>query len=153
MIVFDLKCGADHVFEGWFGSSSDFEDQRTKGMIACPFCGDTGVAKAVMAPNVGSKGNQSKSKQGVSVATTGSVETEKAKAFMAAVAKVQSEILSKSEWVGRDFDTKARAMDAGEIEKATIHGEVTKDEAKALIEDGIDVMPLPLPVIPPDKQN
>jgi hypothetical protein len=62
-------------------------------------------------------------------------------------------MLSKSEWVGRDFDSKARAMDAGEIDKATIHGEVSKDEAKALIEDGIGVMPLPFPVVPPSKRN
>ena len=58
MIVFDLRCGTGHVFESWFGSSVAYEEQRAGGMIACPICGDTGVAKAVMAPNVGAKGNR-----------------------------------------------------------------------------------------------
>lgn len=130
MIIFDVKCSVGHVFEGWFGSSADFEDQRAKSMIACPMCGDTKTEKAVMAPNVGNKGNQATSGSSMPIASTGGLDVEKAKAFMAAVAKVQGEILSKSKWVGREFDTKARAMDAGEMEKSIIHGEVTGTRQK-----------------------
>jgi len=58
MIVFDLKCGQGHVFEAWFGSSAAWEGQRAAGLVACPMCGSAEVEKAVMAPNVGAKGNQ-----------------------------------------------------------------------------------------------
>ena len=59
MIVFDLKCeGQGHVFEAWFGSSADYADQKERGLLACPFCGDTRIGKALMAPAVAAKGNQ-----------------------------------------------------------------------------------------------
>ena len=58
MIVFDLKCAAAHVFEAWFGSSADYDDQRARGLVQCPICGDGAVEKAVMAPNVAAKRNQ-----------------------------------------------------------------------------------------------
>ena len=58
MIVFDLRCSHDHVFEAWFGSSGAFEDQRERGLLSCPFCGDAEIGKAVMAPNIPAKGNR-----------------------------------------------------------------------------------------------
>ncbi len=154
MIVFDLKCCADHVFEAWFGNSAGFEDQRTRGLIACPFCGDTAISKAVMAPNIAAKGN---SKQEVlpavqPVASAPAAPSE-IKAFLAAAAAVQAKMLATSQWVGRSFADTARAMDAGDVPHATIHGEVTRDEAKALIDDGVAVTPLPFPVIDPARHN
>ncbi len=140
MIVFDLKCGAGHVFESWFGSSAGYEDQRTRGLIACPMCGDTDVAKAVMAPNVAAKGNQAPSPDVV-------------KAAMAAIAEAQSRALEKSEWVGVRFAEKARAMHEGTEPNALIHGQATRDEAKALIDDGVPVAPLLVPVVPPEARN
>ena len=68
MIVFDLKCGAGHVFEAWFGSSADYDSQRERGLIACPLCGDAQVGKAVMAPNVAAKGNRGGGGEGMPVA-------------------------------------------------------------------------------------
>ncbi len=154
MIVFDLKCSADHVFEAWFGSSDSYEDQRSRGLIACPFCGASDVTKAVMAPNIATKGNRAQEVL-PSVQPVASVPTAPAeiKAFLAAAVAVQAKMLEKSEWVGRSFADKARAMDAGETPHAIIHGEVTKDEAKALIEEGVAVTPLPFPVIDPAKHN
>ena len=157
MIVFDLQCGSHaHVFEAWFGSSDDYADQQERGLLACPICGDVTVSKAVMAPNVSAKGNArraSTSSQTVPVVKPDSPTAPEAKAMLAVLAKVQSEMLAKSTWVGRKFDSQARAMDAGEAPKASIYGEVTAQEAKALVEDGIGVMPLPLPVTPPEKLN
>ncbi len=156
MIVFDLQCaGGAHVFEAWFGSTSDFEAQQARGLIACPLCNDTQVMKAVMAPNVSAKGNtlpavQAHSAVPVAMPTPSAPE---AKAMLAALAKAQAAVLEKSTWVGRSFDTQARAMDAGEIDHAPIYGEVTPSEAKALVEDGIGVMPLPLPITPPKQLN
>lgn len=144
MIVFDLKCGAYHVFEAWFGSSADYEDQRTRNLIACPICGDAEIGKAVMAPNVAAKGNRA------SVPTT--VEPDP-KALMAALAAAQAKMLEGSQWVGMTFADKARAMHLGEEAPAPIHGQASIAEAKALIDEGVAVAPLPLPVVPPDQCN
>jgi hypothetical protein len=144
MIVFDLKCTHAHVFEAWFGSSTDYEDQRAGGLLSCPICGDPDIAKAVMAPNIPAKGNR---------APATPAATPDPKALMAALAQVQAKMLEGSQWVGMSFADKARAMHAGEETTAPIHGQASLAEAKALIEDGVPVAPLPLPVIPPDQRN
>ena len=151
MIVFDLKCDArGHVFEAWFGSSSAFDDQKARGLLICPLCGDTAVTKALMAPNIAAKGN---SQSVIPLAKPAEPDACEVKAMLSALADAQSKVLKTSTWVGRDFDKQARAMDAGETDKTSIHGEVSKAEAKALIEDGIGVMPLLLPVVPPEQCN
>jgi len=142
MIVFDLKCGGGHVFEAWFGSSADYADQQQRGLVDCPICGDRSIDKAVMAPAVGAKGNR---RQEVTPAAM--------KAAMAALAAAQSKALEGSEWVGASFAGRARAMHAGEEDRAPIHGQATIEEARALVEDGVPVAPLPLPVVPPDACN
>ncbi|QDX24582.1 DUF1178 family protein [Sphingomonas suaedae] len=144
MIVFDLKCGADHVFEAWFGSSADYEDQRTRNLLACPICGDAEIGKAVMAPNVAAKGNRA--------AASTKAEPDP-KAVMAALAAAQAKMLEGSQWVGMTFAEKARAMHLGEAAHAPIHGQASIAEAKALIDEGVPVAPLPLPVVPPDRCN
>ncbi|HEX8302600.1 DUF1178 family protein [Sphingomonas sp.] len=142
MIVFDLKCGSGHVFEAWFGSSSAFNEQRDGGLVACPICGDGEVEKAMMAPNIGAKGNQG---PGVPPAAM--------KAAMAALAAAQSKALENSTWVGTAFADKARSMHLGEAPAAQIHGQATADEARALAEEGVPVAPLPLPIVPPETCN
>ncbi len=157
MIVFDLKCGQGHVFEAWFANSEAFADQKAKGFLACPLCGAADIEKAVMAPNVAPKGNQRAETLPAAPMATSAPAAEPSpadvKALLETLAKAQAALLEKSEWVGRDFASKAWAMDAGEMDQALIHGQTTADEAKSLIEDGIAVVPLPFPVIPPDKQN
>lgn len=152
MIVFDLRCGDGHVFEAWFGSSGDYEDQKARNLLACPMCGDAAVEKAVMAPNVGAKGN-SRAEPAVPMTMQGAPQPAEVKAALAALAKAQAAILEKSQWVGRGFADQARAMHLGEAEHAPIHGEVTGDQAKALIDEGVPVAPLPFPVVPPEAQN
>ncbi|THD36804.1 MAG: DUF1178 family protein [Sphingomonas sp.] len=142
MIVFDLKCGKSHVFEAWFGSSADYEDQQARGLVDCPICGDRSIEKAVMAPAVGAKSNRQ-----------ADVSPAAMKAAMAALAAAQSKALEGSQWVGTAFAGRARAMHAGEEDHAPIHGQATIAEAKALAEDGVPVAPLPLPVVPPDACN
>ena len=152
MIVFDLRCDGGHVFEAWFGSSAAYEDQVARRLVACPLCGDTQIAKAVMAPNVAAKGNRARS------ATT-PVKAEPPpspaaiKAAMRALAAAQAKALDGSQWVGGAFAAKARAMHLGDEPTATIHGQATRAEARALVEDGVPIAPLPLPVIPPEASN
>lgn len=148
MIVFDLKCAQAHVFEAWFGSSADYEDQRGRGLLECPLCGDRQVGKAVMAPRLGSKVVEAE--PSVPVATGPAPEV---KAMLTAMAQLQAKMLEKSEWVGRRFADQARAIHLGERDAGAIHGQATLAEAKALADEGVDVMPLPFPVVPPDQRN
>jgi hypothetical protein len=154
MIVYDLACNEGHRFEGWFGSSADYEDQRTRGLLACPSCGSGEVAKAPMAPAVPSKGN---SRQEVLPPETQPMANtpmppEMRKA-LATLAKAQAEALKNSTWVGDKFAEETRKMHYGERDEAPIHGQASLAEAKALIEEGVPVAPLPFPVAPPDKLN
>lgn len=152
MIVFDLRCGNAHVFEAWFGSSDDYADQKARGMISCPMCGDAGIDKAVMAPNVSAKGNSRPEARNMPVAMP-EKSPDEVKAMLGLLAKAQAAMLEKSEWVGRDFADKARAMHLGETDTSAIHGEVSGDQARELIDEGIAVAPLPFPVVPPEAQN
>lgn len=155
MIVYDLACSQGHRFEGWFGSSGDFEDQRARGLLACPTCGASDVAKAPMAPAVPAKGNQRQDvlpAQASQPMANTPMQPEVQKA-LAALAKVQAEVLRNSTWVGDRFVEETRKMHYGEREEALIHGQASLAEAKALIEEGVPVAPLPFPVAPPEKLN
>jgi len=158
MIVFDLKCGHDHVFEAWFGSSTAFEEQRTRGLVTCPICGDSAVIKAVMASNIGTKGNSKTPRPPVPIAPpaavpTAPISTEAFKAALRSLATAQAKALESSQWVGRSFADRARAMHAGDEDPAPIHGQSTLAEARALIDDGVQVAPLLVPVVPPEALN
>jgi hypothetical protein len=149
MIVFDLRCSRAHVFEAWFGSSGAFEDQRARGLLSCPLCGDDDIGKAVMAPNIPAKGNR----QSAPVAQSEAPSPEVMKAAIRTLAEAQAKALEKSEWVGRAFADRARAMHAGETDHAPIHGEATAGEARALADEGVAIAPLPFPVVPPEAIN
>ena len=134
MIVFDLKCGNAHVFEAWFGSSADYEQQRERGLVRCPVCDDQNIGKAVMAPAVSSKSNQREGK--VPVATGGEA------AELARLLAMQRELEAQSDWVGPRFAEEARARhEAGRARP--VHGEASVAEVKSLVDDGVPVMPLP----------
>ena len=151
MIVFDLSCRLGHVFEVWFGSSADYEDQRKRRLVACPMCGATDVDKAVMAPNVAAKGNQAAPT--VPMRSGGEPTPAEMKAALAILAKAQAKLLEGSEHVGSRFASEARAIHEGDAPKRLIHGQATREEAKALIEEGVPVAPLPLPIVPPDRTH
>lgn len=153
MIVFDLKCGDGHVFEAWFANSEAFIDQQQRGLLACPICNSTHVEKAVMAPNVAPKGNQRSNAPSVPAVIENPASPPEVKEVLSKLAAMQAALLEKSEWVGRDFASKARAMDAGEIDQTLIHGQTTPEEARELLDEGIAVTPLLFPVVPPEKQN
>ena len=133
MIVFDLQCAAGcGTFESWFRSSADYDEQLDAGLVQCPVCQSASVAKAPMAPRVPRKGGGGP---------------------LAKLAALQTEMLKNSTWVGSEFTDTARAMHSGEIEPAIVHGNATIEQAKSLVEDGVPVAPLPLPVTPPNQVN
>ena len=149
MIVFDLCCGEGHRFEGWFGSSDEFADQRARGLVTCPQCGSPEVAKAPMAPAVPRKGNQRAAAQPVA----GGQPTPEALALFEKIARLQAEAIKSSTWVGEAFAEQSRRMHYGEQDAAPIHGRATADEARELADEGIPVAPLLIPVAPPDELN
>lgn len=153
MIVFDLTC-ADHGhrFEGWFASSEDFEAQQARALVTCPQCGCASVSKAPMAPAVPRKGNQT-SVQPATPPLAGGALPPEAQAMLARLAEFQAEAIKQSQWVGDKFADVSRAMHYGEQDPAPVYGQASVDEAKALVEEGIPVLPLPFPVAPPDKLN
>ncbi|HYG47789.1 MAG TPA: DUF1178 family protein [Allosphingosinicella sp.] len=141
MIIFDLRCeGQGHVFEAWFGSSQDYEEQRGRGLVACPVCGSAEIAKAPMAPAVPAKGNRAPS-------------PERVKDMLAAAATAQKRLLEASEAVGERFADEARAIHLGEAEARAIHGQATLAEAESLIDEGVPIAPLPFPVAEPGTEN
>jgi hypothetical protein len=166
VIIFDLKCVDDHVFEAWFGSSDDFKSQKARGLLCCPVCGKAEVSKAAMAPAVSAKSNQSRHKEVVvqsesqqlapgapDLPVVAGLDASKASELINKIAKVQADILKNSEWVGDKFADTARAMHYGETDAKPIHGEVGLDEARTLLEEGVEVAPLPLPVVSPKARN
>jgi hypothetical protein len=140
MIVFDLACGGGHVFEAWFGSQADYEGQKARGLVSCPSCGDGSIDKAPMAPRISTGG-----------AAGG--ETVDRQAMMRAMMAAQTELLARSEDVGRRFAEEARAIHTGDAEHRLIHGQASRDEAKALVADGVPVAPLPFPVRDKTRDN
>lgn len=152
MIVYDLACRAGHCFEGWFASSVDFDDQRERGLIVCPTCGADQVDKAPMAPAVPRKGNQLTASQPQQGMVSAPLPPEAAQ-VLAKLVEVQAQVLKQSRWVGNDFAEQSREIYYGERDAEVIHGQATLDEAKELIDEGIAVMPLLVPVAPPEELN
>lgn len=160
MIAFDLACkNGGHRFEGWFASSADYEVQRLGGLLACPVCGDKAVEKAVMAPNVGRKGNQAPSlpqkgegEDAVAVTNIPAMPPEMVE-MIGKIAEMQARMLEKSDWVGDRFADEARAIHYGDAPDRIIHGNATIDDARDLHDEGIPIAPLPLPFVPPDAKN
>jgi hypothetical protein len=133
LIVFDLSClDGGETFEAWFRSGADFEAQRSGGLVECPFCRSTNIAKAPMAPHLPKKGSTNP---------------------IARLAAAQAEMLKDSRWVGDEFTDTARAMHSGDAPPAQVHGNATLEQAKSLADDGVPVTPLPLPVVPPNQIN
>lgn len=157
MISFDLLCAGGHVFEAWFRSSADYESQRAAGKIHCPTCDEGSVSKAIMAPAVAPKGNRGRppaaGPDAVLMAAQGGEAAATLRRHIAALARAQRQALANSQWVGDSFAERARAIHYGESADAAIHGTADAGEARALIEEGVPVVPLLVPVVPPDRVN
>lgn len=163
MIVYDLTCeDGGHRFEGWFGSSRDFDDQQMRGLVACPHCGSGHVIKAVMAPRLTRKGNQRGHDKPAlpPVMTAPATASEppaalppEALAALRALATIQAEALKTSRWVGDAFAESARAMHYGERQVEAIHGQTTPEQARDLIEEGVTIAPVLFPLAPPEEIN
>ncbi|MGB3471983.1 MAG: DUF1178 family protein [Erythrobacter sp.] len=169
MIVFDLHCGRGHRFEGWFGSTGDYEQQLDRGLVSCPECGSGEIGKALMAPAVAAKGNTRHSAPqslrddtpmqggepapGKSESLANHVVPAELHQAMQKLAEAQAKALKNSTWVGSDFAKASREMHYGDREEAPIHGKASLQEAKELAEEGVPLAPLPFPVADPEELN
>jgi len=136
MIKYALQCDAAHEFEGWFGSSSDYDDQAARGLVDCPICGSRGVSKQIMAPAVA--GTKAQSSAPV-------VDPKMREMMMTAMGEVRRHVEDNFDYVGDAFAKEARAIHEGKSEERGIYGEASPTEVKALVEDGVRVAPLPPP--------
>lgn len=140
MKVLDLQCAQSHVFEGWFASEEDYASQRDRGLVACPLCGDTSATKMLSAPrlNLGSAPEQAAARQDVVSGPTEQV-------LQAAWLQTARHILAKTDDVGTRFAEEARKIHYGETPERAIRGQASREETQTLLEEGIAVLPLPLP--------
>jgi hypothetical protein len=167
MKVLDLQCQYAHSFEGWFGSEDDFQSQLARGLVECPLCGDATITKKLSAPRLNLSGSRDGTRaettinsvagqaSNTSVPPLSGVKNDNAgqamqvvmqnPQFQAAYLKMARKILASTEDVGNQFAQEARKIHYGEAHDRDIRGQATRDETLELLDEGIDVMPLPLP--------
>jgi len=143
MIRYALRCPKDHDFESWFQSADAYDALRGAGHVSCPVCGATEVEKSLMAPAVRPARRAGEPAKPTLSQPQNDVE--------AALAELRRQVEANSEYVGVNFVAEARRMHEGEIDQRSIYGEAKPEEARALLEDGVPVAPLPF--MPPRKAN
>ena len=160
MIHYQLRCSADHGFDGWFVDSAGFEQQAAAGLIACPRCGDVKVERALMAPAVPRKGAPARNRREPEPAAEASAPAAEAKLpakpdqtvasipgmpaeMRAMLQKLRAEVEARCDYVGNEFAAEARRIKSGEREGRGIYGETSPEEAEALAEEGIEVSRIP----------
>ncbi|MGJ7528618.1 DUF1178 family protein [Variovorax sp. GB1P17] len=146
MKVLDLRCTHGHGFEGWFASNEAFETQLAGGLVECPICGDTAIVKLLSAPRL-NLGN-AKAPQEPAAAAPASYSSSNSPASLSPEARwmrAVREVMAKTEDVGDRFADEARKMHYGEAEERGIRGQATPEQTEALLDEGIAVMPLPIP--------
>jgi len=162
MIHYNLRCKQGHAFESWFQSSSAYETQEKRKLVSCPVCGSTDVERAIMAPQIVSKKGRENPPSEPLPAPVTAPATEvippssptpllmaQERELRAKLRELRDHIVKNADNVGEKFPNEARKMHYGDIEHRPIYGEASPDEAKALIEEGVEVMPIP--TLPDDR--
>jgi hypothetical protein len=156
MIRYNLRCERGHAFESWFQSSSAYDSQVERKLVGCPSCGTTKVEKAIMAPQIGRKKRDGAATQqpeaaSSEVGTTLSTPLMMAqeRELRAKLKELRDHVVKNADNVGERFPNEARKMHYGDIEHRPIYGEASPEEARSLIDEGIEVTPLP--VLPDDR--
>jgi hypothetical protein len=158
MIRYALACDNGHDFESWFPSSASYDAQAERGLVECPLCGSAKVGKQLMAPALGRKGSLKAEPERPTVPPPSvpsapapmALLSEREQAIRAMLKAVREHVTKTADYVGDSFADEARKMHYGESEHRSIYGQANLNEAKALIEEGIEVHPIP---ILPDDRN
>jgi len=157
MIRYNLRCAKGHAFESWFQSSSAYESQEKRKLINCPACGSDKVERAIMAPQIVSQKRRDNAEPVPAPAPSTEVTAPASTPLMMAqerelrakLKELRDHIVKNADNVGERFPNEARKMHYGDIEHRPIYGEASPDEARSLIEEGVEVSPLP--VLPDDR--
>ena len=155
MIRYNLRCDAGHAFESWFQSSSAYESQEKRKLVNCPACGSTKVERAIMAPQIVSKKKDRAEPAPVSASTDVAAPAStplmmaQERELRAKLKELRDHIVKNADNVGERFPNEARKMHYGDIEHRPIYGEASPEEARSLIDEGVEVSPLP--VLPDDR--
>jgi hypothetical protein len=160
MIRYALRCERDHHFESWFQDSAAYDQQVKRKLVSCPVCESVKIEKAIMAPRIVGKKSRERApeqvEQAVAPATPAPAPTEATPLVMtqerelrAKLKELRDHIVKNADNVGDRFPNEARKMHYGEIEHRPIYGEASPEEAKSLIDEGVEVSPLP--VLPEDR--
>ncbi len=144
MKVLNLQCSALHRFEGWFASEEDYTSQLERGLLECPLCADKAVQKLPSAPRINLGASEAAAAPAASDRQS-LVAGDAAQALQAAYLQMARRIVNETEDVGPRFAEEARKIHYGETEERGIRGQASRKETEALLEEGITVMPLPLP--------
>jgi hypothetical protein len=150
MIRYNLRCEHGHAFESWFQSSSAYDSQVRRKLVTCAICGSAKVEKAIMAPQLAGtkkKGGAAPAPDPASPPTSLMMAPERE--LRAKLKELRDHIVKNADNVGERFPEEARKMHYGDIEHRAIYGEASAEEAKSLIEEGVEVAPLP--VLPDDR--
>ncbi len=142
MKVLNLQCAHGHAFEGWFASHDDFESQRERGLVSCPVCNAAQVLKMPSAPRL-NRGQAAEAAAAVSPAQDVAQVTPQH--LQAAWMKMVRHVLAHTEDVGPQFAEEARKIHYGESSQRNIRGQASREETEALLDEGIEVLPLPVP--------
>ena len=145
MIRYDLLCDNGHAFDGWFSGSAAYDAQLAQGLVNCSVCGSVGVEKQIMAPRIPAKSNARVEAPKQMMAAPADPKTQM---MLKMMRELRKSVAENAEYVGPRFAEVARQIHYEETEKRGIYGEATSEDAKALIEEGIEVHPLP--VLPED---
>jgi hypothetical protein len=146
MIVYELKCSKDHVFEGWFRDAATFDRQAAAGKVACAVCGDSAIAKAPMAPRLAKRRGDAPAAprgDGAGSAPDGSPNKAQTAEALKLLAELREKVESECDYVGERFAEEARRIHYGETEQRGIYGEASDEQAKELGDEGIDVKKIP----------
>ena len=141
MKVIDLRCSSGHRFEGWFANEEDFLDQNGRGLIDCPLCADKVIARLPSAPRL----NLSGVREPASVVATPVASSDPATEMQTRWMQVMRQVIANTEDVGSRFADEARRIHYGEAPERAIRGQASAYEREALLDEGIEVHPLPLP--------
>lgn len=143
MKVLNLQCRHGHAFEGWFGSDDDFRAQQDRGLLECPLCADTQILKMPSAPRLNLSG--AKQDAPAPAATEPRALSPEAQTLQAMWLRAVRHVMEHTEDVGERFVEEARRIHYGEVEARNIRGQASRQDTEALLEEGIEVFPLPLP--------
>ena len=142
MIHYQLRCGADHQFDGWFASSAGFDRQAAAGLVACPKCGDARVSRALMAPALAGPRPAQEPRAAAGPAQA-AVSPDIPDGVRAVLQRIRSEVERNCDNVGPAFADEVRRMHRGETERRGIYGDSTPEQAQALADEGIEVARIP----------